>query len=95
MVLVTYDVNTETSEGKSRLRRIAKQCVNKGQRVQNSVFECLVDPEQFLALKAALEKIADPDADSLRYYFLGANWKKRVEHYGAKASYDPEGVIIT
>ncbi len=95
MVLITYDVNTETSEGRSRLRRIAKQCVNKGQRVQNSVFECLVDPGQFLELRVRLEKIADPKTDSLRYYFLGANWKTRVEHFGAKSAYDPEGVLIT
>lgn len=95
MVLITYDVNTETCEGKSRLHRIAKQCKNKGQRVQNSVFECLVDPAQFAELKAKLEKIADPNTDSLRYYFLGDKWKNRVEHFGAKDAYDPEGVIIT
>lgn len=94
MVLITYDVNTETKEGRSRLRKIAKQCVNKGQRVQNSVFECVVDPAQFAELRHLLEKIADPETDSLRYYFLGRNWKSRVEHFGAKESYDPEGVLI-
>lgn len=94
MVLITYDVNTETKAGRSRLRKIAKQCVNKGQRVQNSVFECLVDPVQFAELKHLLEKIADPKTDSLRYYFLGNNWKNRVEHFGAKGGYDPEGVLI-
>ena len=94
LVLITYDVNTETKEGKRRLRRIAKQCMNKGQRVQNSVFECLVDPAQFAQLKNSLEKLADPEKDSLRYYFLGRSWKNRVEHYGAKQSYDPEGVLI-
>ncbi len=94
MVLITYDVNTETNAGKKRLRRIAKQCVNKGQRVQNSVFECLVDPAQFSELRNILEKIADPSLDSLRYYFLGSNWKNRVEHYGAKSAYDPEGILI-
>ncbi len=94
MVLITYDVNTETTAGKRRLRQIAKQCVNKGQRVQNSVFECLVDPAQFAEMKSKLEKIADPSTDSLRYYFLGSNWNKRVEHYGAKRSYDPEDLLI-
>jgi len=95
MVLITYDVNTETSAGRKRLRQIAKECVNKGQRVQNSVFECLVDPAQLSELKNRLEKIAEPSTDSLRYYFLGNNWKKRVEHYGAKSTYDPEGILIT
>ncbi len=94
MVLVTYDVNVTTPEGKKRLRRVAKQCVNYGQRVQNSVFECLVDPTQFAVLKSKLEKIADPELDSLRYYYLGSNWKKRVEHFGAKTSYDPEGLLF-
>lgn len=95
MVLITYDVNTETSAGRKRLRQIAKQCVNYGQRVQNSVFECLVDPAQFAELKNKLEKIADPSIDSLRYYYLGSNWKRRVEHYGTKVSYDPEGFLMT
>lgn len=95
MVLITYDVNTETSKGRKRLRLIAKQCQNFGQRVQNSVFECLIDPAQFTELKRRLENIANPETDSLRYYFLGSNWKKRIEHYGAKGSYDPEGVLIT
>ena len=94
MVLVTYDVNTETSEGRRRLRLIAKQCKNFGQRVQNSVFECLVDPVQFADLRKRLEKIIDVELDSLRYYFLGDNWKSRVEHVGAKPTYDPEGVIM-
>jgi CRISPR-associated protein Cas2 len=93
MVLVTYDVNTETAAGRKRLRLVAKQCKNYGQRVQNSVFECLVDPVQFAQLKKALEKIVDTEFDSLRYYFLGDNWKRRVEHVGAKAAYDPEGVL--
>lgn len=95
MVLITYDVNTETSKGRKRLRLIAKQCQNFGQRVQNSVFECLIDPAQFTELKRRLENIANSETDSLRYYFLGSNWKKRIEHYGAKGSYDPEGVLIT
>jgi CRISPR-associated protein Cas2 len=93
MVLVTYDVNTETAAGRKRLRLVAKQCKNYGQRVQNSVFECLVDPVQFAQLKKALEKIVDTEFDSLRFYFLGDNWKRRVEHVGAKVAYDPEGVL--
>ncbi|MGD9677389.1 MAG: CRISPR-associated endonuclease Cas2 [Vulcanibacillus sp.] len=95
MVLITYDVNTETNAGRKRLRKIAKQCVNNGQRVQNSVFECLVDPSQFSVLRNKLEKIADPSVDSLRYYFLGAKWKNRIDHFGAKPTYDPEGILIT
>lgn len=94
MVLITYDVNVTTESGKKRLRRVAKQCQNFGQRVQNSVFECLVDPTQFADLKHRLESIVDPETDSLRYYFLGSNWKRHVEHYGAKQTYDPEGVLI-
>ncbi len=94
MVLVTYDVNTETSEGRRRLRLVAKTCVNYGQRVQNSVFECLVDPVQLAQLRKKLESIIDLEKDSLRYYFLGSNWKRRVEHVGAKESYDPEGVLM-
>jgi CRISPR-associated protein Cas2 len=73
---------------------VAKQCVNHGQRVQNSVFECLLEPAQFAALKNRLEGIIDPEKDSLRYYFLGSNWKRRVEHVGAKQAFDPEGTMI-
>jgi len=94
MVLITYDVNVITPLGKSRLRKVAKQCVNYGQRVQNSVFECLIDPTQFAELKHRLESIVDPETDSLRYYFLGNNWKNRVEHFGAKTGYDPEGILM-
>lgn len=94
MVLITYDVNTETYEGKKRLRHVAKQCVNFGQRVQNSVFECLLDPMQFADLRSRLDKIIDPEKDSLRFYYLGNNWKSRVDHIGTKAAYDPEGVIM-
>lgn len=94
MVLITYDVNVTSDSGKKRLYRVAKQCKNFGQRVQNSVFECLVDPTQFTDLKHRLESIIDPAKDSLRYYYLGSNWKKRVEHFGANESYDPEGVLI-
>lgn len=94
MVLITYDVNVTTETGKKRLRKVAKQCVNFGQRVQNSVFECLVDPTQFTDLKGRLETIINKEYDSIRYYFLGDNWKHRVEHVGAKPGYDPEGFII-
>lgn len=94
MVLITYDVSTQTSEGRRRLRRVAKTCSNYGQRVQNSVFECLVDPAQWERLRGQLEKETDPGEDSLRYYFLGKNWKRRVEHVGAKPAYDPEGPLI-
>jgi CRISPR-associated protein Cas2 len=94
MVLVTYDVNTETAAGRKRLRRVAKQCLDYGQRVQNSVFECLVDPVKFAELRKSLNSIIDWDLDSIRYYFLGDNWKNRVEHVGVKTSYDPEGVLM-
>jgi CRISPR-associated protein Cas2 len=93
-VLVTYDVNTETAEGRRRLRQVARICENRGQRVQNSVFECVVDPAQWAALKARLLAIASPEVDSLRFYFLGNNWRQRVEHFGAKPSYDPEGPLL-
>lgn len=94
LVLITYDVNVTNEGGKARLRKVAKQCVNYGQRVQNSVFECLLDPTQFSELKHRLEKIIDPETDSLRFYMLGKNWKNRVEHTGAKESYDPEGFLM-
>lgn len=94
MVLVTYDVNTETPEGRRRLRHVAKVCVNRGQRVQKSVFECVVDPAQFTEMRFKLLDIIDPGKDSIRFYFLGKNWKNRVEHVGAKEGYDPEGVLI-
>lgn len=94
LVLVSYDVNTKDSEGRRRLRHIARHCENWGQRVQFSVFECLVDPAQWTLLRTRLLECMDPEKDSLRFYFLGANWKKRVEHVGAKASYDPQGPLI-
>lgn len=94
MVLVTYDVSVQTAEGRRRLRRVAKVCEDYGQRVQNSVFECLVDPAMWVAMKAQLEEEIDPSLDSLRYYFLGKNWKRRIEHVGAKSAYDPEGPLI-
>jgi len=94
MVLITYDVNITSEGGTRRLRRVAKLCENFGQRVQNSVFECLVDPAQWADLRHKLEKEIDVERDSLRYYFLGANWRKRVEHIGAHETYDPEGLIM-
>ena len=94
MVLVTYDVNTETLAGQKRLRKVAKSCENYGQRVQNSVFECIIDPARLKELQATLEKLINPKTDSLRYYYLGDEWRKRVEHVGAKASLDLEGTLI-
>ncbi|MBS3938935.1 MAG: CRISPR-associated endonuclease Cas2 [Peptococcaceae bacterium] len=94
MVLITYDVSTMTPAGKKRLRHVAKQCVNHGQRVQNSVFECLLTPAQFVALRNRLEALIDGEVDSLRYYMLGSNWQNKVEHVGAKVAYDPEGSMI-
>ena len=92
-VLVTYDVATSTDGGPARLRRVAKTCLDFGQRVQNSVFECEVDPAQMTTLRDRLLKIIDRDEDSLRFYFLGRNWHRRVEHHGAKQSYDIDGFL--
>ncbi len=94
MVLVTYDVNTETPAGRRRLRRIAKTCQNYGQRVQFSVFECTVDPAQWVKLRAQLMHEMDHKFDSLRFYFLGSNWQNKVEHEGTKEPRDLEGTLI-
>ena len=94
MVLISYDVSTMNNAGKTRLRKVAKECQNHAQRVQNSVFEADLDYSSFLKLKARLCKLIDPNEDSLRFYYLGNNWEKRIEHIGAKKTYDPEGVII-
>lgn len=94
MVLVTYDVSTTTAEGKRRLNRVAKACLDYGQRVQNSVFECQIDPEQWAKLRLRLLELYDPAEDSLRFYFLGSNWQRRVQHQGAKPSVDLEGPLI-
>ena len=91
---VSYDVSTVDAAGRKRLRKVAKECVNYGQRVQNSVFEVDVDYGTFLKLKDRLMKIIDEEQDSLRFYYLGNNWKRRVEHIGAKETYDPEGSLI-
>jgi CRISPR-associated protein Cas2 len=94
MVLVSYDVRTSDQGGARRLRRVAKVCRNYGQRVQFSVFECLVDPAQWTRLRQKLIDEIDEEADSLRFYFLGANWRGRMEHVGAKVSIDQEGPLI-
>ena len=94
LVLITYDVNTETASGKKRLRKVAKECQNYGQRVQNSVFEADLDYSSFLKLKEKLMDLIDKEEDSLRFYYLENNWERRVEHIGAKKTYNPEGVII-
>ena len=94
MVLISYDVSTTDSEGKTRLRKVAKECQNHAHRVQNSVFEANLDYSTFLKLKDRLIKLIDEEKDSLRFYYLGNNWENRVEHIGAKETYNPEGVII-
>lgn len=93
MVVVSYDVAKENN-GEKRLRKVAKACENYGQRVQYSVFECLVEPQQWVALRHRLRMLIDEELDSLRFYMLGANWKKRIEHIGAKKTLDPEGPMI-
>jgi len=94
LVLITYDVNTVSSEGQRRLRQVSKLCQNYGQRVQNSVFECVVDSTQFAILKMQLQKVIDPSKDSLRFYQIGNNYKNKVEHFGVKEAIDLEGPII-
>lgn len=94
LVLVTYDVGTTTPAGRRRLRQVAKVCVGFGQRVQNSVFECRVDPAQWAELRQKLLDLYLPNEDSLRFYFLGSNWERRVEHHGAKATIDSTGSLI-
>ena len=94
LVLITYDVNTETAAGRRRLRQVAKQCVNYGQRVQNSVFECDLDAAKFRRVQDLLVKLIDPEKDSLRFYYLGKNWKTKVEHVGAKAVLDLNAPLI-
>lgn len=94
MVLITYDVNTEDAAGRKRLRQIAKQCLNFGQRVQNSVFECVLDAAQCKQLQYKLLSIINKEEDSLRFYYLGNKYQTKIEHFGAKATYDPEGILI-
>lgn len=94
LVLITYDVNTQDASGRKRLRQIAKQCVNYGQRVQCSVFECLLDAAQCRMLQAKLCSIMDAEKDSLRFYYLGNKYESKIEHFGAKQTYEPEGALI-
>lgn len=94
MVLITYDVNTETAEGKTRLRKVAKQCVNYGRRVQNSVFECVLDQAQSVLLKSMLTDIIDKEKDSLRFYYLGNHYESKVEHVGVDRGQAVDEVLI-
>lgn len=94
LVLITYDVNTEDAAGRKRLRHISKECVNYGQRVQNSVFECKLDPAQCRALQAKLCSIMDEKRDSLRFYYLGNQYEKKIEHFGCKQTYLPDDPMI-
>lgn len=94
LVLITYDVNTETAAGKSRLRKVAKQCMNYGRRVQNSVFECILDNAQCVVLKAELSGLIDETVDSLRFYYLGNNYKTKVEHIGVDRGIAADDVLI-
>ena len=94
LVLITYDVNTQTPAGRARLRKVAKQCTNYGQRVQNSVFECILDAAKAREVKEKLIRLIDEENDSLRFYYLGNNYKNKVEHIGAKESFDVEGTLI-
>ncbi|MBR5735644.1 MAG: CRISPR-associated endonuclease Cas2 [Bacteroidales bacterium] len=95
LILITYDVDTTTKAGEKRLRKVAKECVNYGQRVQNSVFECLLTEAQLVSLKALLSAIIDATKDSVRFYFLGNNWHRKIETMGKLTSFDPtESLII-
>jgi CRISPR-associated protein Cas2 len=94
LVVVSYDVSTDSLEGQRRLRKVAKICENFGIRVQNSVFQCIVDPAQWAQLREQLLGTAELERDSLRFYFLGKNWRNRVEHHGAKAAMDIEAPLI-
>ena len=94
MVVITYDVNTETNEGKRRLRQVAKQCVNYGQRVQNSVFECALDSAQLVKLQSKLCDLIDTSKDSLRFYLIGNHYENKIQHFGVKTGYDPNDTLI-
>lgn len=94
LVLITYDVSTQSAAGRKRLRKVAKECVNYGQRVQNSVFECLLDSSQLLILKDRLISLIDINEDSLRFYYLGNKYQTKIEHFGVKISYEPEGILM-
>lgn len=94
LILITYDVSTQDAAGRKRLRKVAKECVNYGQRVQNSVFECILESSQLLIVKDRLVSMIDPQKDSLRFYNLGNSYQRKVEHYGIKESYEAEGTLI-
>lgn len=94
LVVITYDVNTETAAGKARLRKVAKQCVNYGRRVQNSVFECILDNAQCVLLKETLKEIIDEKTDSLRFYYLGNQYKTKIEKFGAERGQAVDEVLI-
>lgn len=94
LVLITYDVSTQNAAGKTRLRKVAKECVNYGQRVQNSVFECILDASQLLLLKERLVSLINDKEDSLRFYYLGNKYQTKVEHFGIKTSYEAEGILM-
>ena len=94
LVLITYDVDTQDAAGRKRLRQIARRCVDYGQRVQNSVFECLLDAARCKKLQAELVALMDQQKDSLRFYYLGDHYEKKIEHFGCKVSYPPEGPLI-
>ncbi|MCI8338281.1 MAG: CRISPR-associated endonuclease Cas2 [Lachnospiraceae bacterium] len=94
LVLITYDVSTQDAAGRKRLRKVAKECINYGQRVQNSVFECILDSSQLLLLKDSLVSMIDEKQDSLRFYYLGNKYQTKVEHFGIKSSYEPEGILM-
>lgn len=94
LLLIAYDVDTTTAAGRKRLRKVAKTCVDYGQRVQNSVFECSADEATARIIKAKLTALIDPERDSLRFYRLGNQYNSKIEHVGAKASYDPEGLLM-
>ena len=94
LVLITYDVSTQDAAGRKRLRKVAKECIYYGQRVQNSVFECILDSSQLLLLKDSLVSMIDEKQDSLRFYYLGNKYQTKVEHFGIKSSYEPEGILM-
>lgn len=94
LVLITYDVSTQDAAGRKRLRKVAKECVNYGQRVQNSVFECILDASQLLLLKDRLASMINEEEDSLRFYYLGNKYQTKVEHFGIKTSYEAEGTLM-
>lgn len=94
LILVSYDVSTSSADGPRRLRRVARACLNHGQRVQNSVFECVLANDEWVAFRAELLRLANLEKDSLRFYFLGNEWQRRIEHHGTKPTFDPEGPLL-